>query len=126
MPVQSSSGVENLLTNNLSDDREEVPPAMIDTVTGETVPGVWYKGFTERRWERMLIHKDNDGMIKVFRPILDLRLSYIDYDEDVIFDNLEGTGKVVLPYTPHTTGKAGIFYLDRFSHLLPQNNKATE
>jgi hypothetical protein len=117
--VQSSSSVENLLLHNLTTDGEELPPAMSDSITGKMIPGVWYKGFTERRWERMVVAADTDGIIKVFRPILDLRLSYIDYDENVVFDNIEGAGKVLLPYTPHTTGKAGLFYLDRFSHLMP-------
>jgi hypothetical protein len=54
----------------------------------------------------------------VFRPILDLSLSAVAKDGNVIFDNLTGSGDGLLPYTPHTTGLAGIFYLNRFSHLL--------
>ena len=96
---------------------------MPDTLTGKVMPGVWYKGFTERRWERMLVRQDSDGRIKVFRPILDLRLSYVDSDENVVFDNIRGEDQVLLPYTPHTTGKAGMFYLDRFAHLLDRKIK---
>lgn len=116
--VQSDSTVENLLYQNLYGDEEELPPAMPDTVTGRDFPGVWYKGFTERRWERMVVRQDLDNRIKVFRPILDLRLSYVDSEENVVFDNVQGSGRVLLPYTPHTTGKAGLFYLTRFAHLL--------
>lgn len=116
--VQSSSTIENLLDHNLNSDEEELPAAMPDTITDKSSPGIWYKGFTERRWENMLIRQDRDGIIKVFRPILDLRLSYIDSDENVVFDNLQGSDQVLLPYTPHTTGKAGMFYLNRFAHLL--------
>ena len=118
--TQSSSAVEELLEHNLYTEGEELPPEMPDTVTGEPLQGVWYKGFTERRWERMIVKKDMDGIIKVFRPILDLRLTYVDNDENTVFDNLQGSGRVLLPYTPHTTGKAGMFYLNRFSHLLNQ------
>jgi hypothetical protein len=122
LSVQSSSTVERLLEHNLYSDEDELPPAMPDTVTGEIIPGVWYKGFTQRRWENMMVRQDRDGLIKVFRPILDLRLSYVDSDENVVFDNIQGSGQVLLPYTPHTTGKAGMFYLNRFAHLLNQEN----
>ena len=81
--IQSSSSVENLLLHNLTTDEEELPPAMADTLTRKMVPGVWYKGFTERRWERMIFATDGDGIIKVFRPILDLQLAYVDDDENV-------------------------------------------
>ncbi len=121
LQIQSSSTVENYLDHNLNSDEEELPPSMPDTITGQDKTGVWYKSFTERRWERILVKKDSDGKIKVFRPILDLRLSYVDSDGDVIFDNIQGSGLVLLPYTPHTTGKAGMFYLDRFAHLLQSN-----
>lgn len=125
--VQSSSTVEKLLEHNLDSNEEELPSTMPDTVTGKVLPGVWYKGFTERRWERMVVRRDIDGLIKVFRPILDLRLSYVDSDENVIFDNLQGAGQGLLPYTPHTTGNAGMFYLERFAHLLnPENKKSTD
>ena len=120
LSVQSSSTIENLLDHNLNSDADELPSAMPDTITGKSIPGVWYKGFTERRWENILIQQDQDGLIKVFRPILDLRLSYIDSDENLVFDNIKGEGQVLLPYTPHTTGKAGMFYLNRFAHLLNQ------
>lgn len=127
LSVQSSSTVERLLDHNLYSDEDELPPAMPDTVTGKIFPGVWYKGFTQRRWENMIVRHDQDGLIKVFRPILDLSLSYVDSDENVVFDNIKGSGQVLLPYTPHTTGKAGMFYLNRFAHLLNQDNtKSTD
>ncbi|MCW5208551.1 hypothetical protein VU11_07945, partial [Desulfobulbus sp. US2] len=86
--------------------------------------GIWYTGFTKRRWEDILIRKDTDGLIKVFRPILDLRLSAVDEDGEILadFDNLTGKDEGLLPYTPHTTGPAGLFYEQRFLHLLsPQD-----
>jgi hypothetical protein len=115
--VQSSSEVENLLRNNLSFDREEIEPVMKDSITGRQFPGVWYKGYTQRRWEQIHIKRDTDGVIKVFRPILDLRVSYLNNDEEVIFDSESGFGPVMVPYTPHTTGPAGLFYRNRFADL---------
>ena len=121
LTVQGSEEVETLLEHNLYSDDEEYPVAMRDGITGELRSGIWYKGFTQRRWENMLINKDIDGRIKVFRPLLDLRLSMVTEDDDVIFDNEKGLGLGLLPYTPHTTGKAGLYYQDRFRHLLPDS-----
>ena len=118
LTVQSDSRTERFLDHNLFYDVEELPPWMSDTITGEKRFGVWYQGYTKRRWEDILVGRDTDGMIKVFRPILDLRLSALDDDENIRFDNLTGHGNGLLPYTPHTTGPAGIFYKQRFLKLL--------
>jgi len=122
LTVQGSSAVESLLDHNLHYSNE-VPLTMGDGLTGESRPGIWYQGYGQRRWEQMIIQKDTDGGIKVFRPILDLRLSMIEADGQVPFDNVSGQGSGLLPYTPHTTGHAGLFYLDRFKHLLPSDGK---
>ncbi len=118
LTVQSSSEVETFLEHNLYSDEDELEPAMLDTINGRRKSGIWYLGFTQRRWEDILIDRDSDGIIKVFRPILDLRLSAVDEDGEVLFDNLKGTGSGLRPYTPHTTGPAGLFYEQRFLHLL--------
>ena len=118
LTVQSSSEVETFLEHNLYSDEDELATTMVDSISGQSKAGIWYLGFTQRRWEDILIGRDDDGIIKVFRPILDLRLSAVDEDDDVLFDNLKGTGSGLLPYTPHTTGPAGLFYEERFLHLL--------
>lgn len=122
LTVQSSSEVEVLLNQNLYYSNE-FPLTMRDGITGKSEPGIWYQGYGQRRWEQMIVQKDTDGVIKVFRPLLDLRLSMADADGQVPFDNVSGQGSGLLPYTPHTTGHAGLFYLDRFKHLLPPDNK---
>jgi hypothetical protein len=121
LTVQSSSTAEIFLEHNLNSDDEELSPLMPDSINGRQKPGIWFMGFTQRRWEDILIDKDSDGVIKVFRPLLDLRLSAISEDEEVLFDNLQGKGNGLLPYTPHTTGPAGLFYEQRFVHLLKKN-----
>jgi hypothetical protein len=118
LTVQGSAEVERLLEHNLNSGKEELPPKMRDSVTGEERPGVWYQGFTQRRWEDLLIRRDSDGVIKVFRPVLDLRLSAVASDDTVLLDNAAGSGSGLLPYTPHTTGAAGLFYENRFAGLL--------
>jgi hypothetical protein len=96
---------------------------MRDGLTGESRQGIWYQGFGQRRWEEMIIQKDTDGVVKVFRPVLDLRLSMVEADGQVLFDSIKGSGTGLRPYTPHTTGHAGLFYLDRFKHLLAPDGK---
>ncbi|PIE69762.1 MAG: hypothetical protein CSA21_00695 [Deltaproteobacteria bacterium] len=118
LTVQGSSEVEILLENNLYSDDDDLEPVMRDSLSKTTLPGVWYKGFGQRRWEQLLIRRDTDGIIKVFRPILDLHLSAVTQDNTVLFDTLAGTGPTELPYTPHTTGHAGMFFMDRFRHLV--------
>ena len=118
LTVQGSSEIEQLLEHNLNSGKEELAPMMHDGITGEARPGVWYQGFTQRRWEELLIRRDSDGVIKVFRPVLDLRLSAIDSEENVLLDSFAGSGPGLLPYTPHTTGAAGMFYQTRFAGLL--------
>ncbi len=118
LTVQSSSWVETLLEHNLNSDDEEIDPVMADGITGRVRPGLWYLGYGQRRWEDMIVDRDTDGIIKVFRPILDLHLSAVDENETVLFDDLTGKGSGLVPYTPHTTGPAGLFYLNRFQHLL--------
>jgi hypothetical protein len=121
LAVQSSSEAESFLNG------EEYAPVMSDAITGTKKQGVWLQGYKQRRWENMLIRKDNDGIIKVFRPILDLHLSAIDEQGDIIanLDNVVGQDDGLRPYTPHTTGPAGLFYEQRFLHLL-QDTKAAQ
>ncbi|MCP3931983.1 MAG: hypothetical protein GY705_23160 [Bacteroidetes bacterium] len=118
LTVQGNSDVEVILEHNLYSDEDEIPPGMNDGLTREFTEGIWYKGFSQRRWENMIIKKDKDGIIRVYRPILDLYLSMVNSEEEVIFDNLTGRNNKFLPYTPHTTGKAGLYYTDRFRHLI--------
>jgi hypothetical protein len=120
LTVQASSEIETLLEHNLYTFEDELPPAMRDGITGEPRDGVWYKGFIQRRWEDILIRRDRDGVFRVFRPILDLHLSYVDEDEETVLDNVTGSGPTLLPYAPHTTGPAGLFYLYRFADLMKQ------
>jgi len=123
LTVQSSAEVEAFLEHNLNSGEQERPPTMRDGISGESRPGVWYMGYGQRRWEEMLVARDSDGIIKVFRPVLDLRLSLVEADGQVRFDNLTGGDSGLRPYTPHTTGPAGLFYRDRFRHLLPPEQK---
>ncbi len=120
LTAQGSFEVEKLLLNNLDYDAEEKEPAMSDKISGKQFPGLWHKGYLMRRWEEVPIGRDDVGKLQVIRPILDLHLSWINEDEKVIFDSVSGTTKNngMLPYTPHTTGKAGLFYKERIEQFL--------
>ncbi|WP_419174983.1 hypothetical protein [Desulfosediminicola sp.] len=120
LTVQGSKEVETLLEHNLDYDKDELPPEMSDKITGDMRLGIWYKGFVMRRWEEPLLGRADDGTIQVVRPKLDISLSWIDEDEEVHFDSIPSLapnqGKV--PYTPHTTGPAGIYYEQRLRDFL--------
>ncbi len=122
LAVQSSFEAEQFLLG------EEYSPFMTDTLTGKKKAGVWLQGYDLRRWEKMLIREDRDGVIKVFRPVLDLHLSAADADGEVIagLDNIVGSNDGLLPYAPHTTGPAGLFYEQRFRHLLREKKTGME
>lgn len=115
LAVQSSFEAEEFVSSR--DGRE---PFMTDSLTGKTEPGIWLQGYGLRRWEQVQVGVDKDGIVKVLRPILDLRLSAADKDGKVIagLDNITGNGNGLLPYTPHTTGPAGLYCEQRFFWLL--------
>ena len=98
---------------------------MSNKFSGEELPGIWFRGFGERRWEEVLLDEGDDGSVTTVRPILDLRLSWIDYDEVSRFDNVEPLGGVkrTRPYAPHTIGPAGLFYEARLRPYLDDKEK---
>ncbi|MBW1635082.1 MAG: hypothetical protein JRJ68_02280 [Deltaproteobacteria bacterium] len=121
LATQGSSELEKILTNNADFENDELPPAMSDKITGSLEPGLWYKGFTMRRWENVLLGRDGNGTITTVRPVLDYKLSWIDADETIRFDSVSpGSTKQggLRPYTPHTTGKAGLFYNERIRFFI--------
>ncbi|PIE73288.1 MAG: hypothetical protein CSA20_04195 [Deltaproteobacteria bacterium] len=116
--VQGSLAIERLLVNNLSFTTTDMPITMADGITGKQGRGIWLKGFLTRRWEEIPLGRDEDGKIAVVRPILDLHLSWLDTDEEVRFDNSTTMRKKMQAYTPHTTGKAGLFFGQRLQDFI--------
>ncbi len=116
--VQDSSEVEVLLLNGIYGE-EVWSPAMTDKITGQSKPGLWLKGFKIRRWAEPIIDFDQLGRLQVMRPILDLQITWVDKEGETIFNSISGKSNQLRPYTPHTIGKAGVFYQQRFSNLLP-------
>jgi len=120
LTAQGSFEVEKLLLNNLDYEAEEIEPTMSDKINGKQFQGLWYKGYVIRRWENVPIGRDDSGKLQVLRPILDIHLSWITKNEEVIFDSIPSSAKNkgMLPYIPHTTGKAGLFYEERIDQFL--------
>lgn len=133
LTTQGSWEVENFLEYNLNPDYSTtLAPTMLDKISGEEKKGIWYQGYTMRRWESVQLGRDTNGRISVMRPVLDLHLSWIDEEGKVRFDAIQGQAankKGLEPYIPHTTGPAGIFYRQRlldFYRLEEIREKATE
>lgn len=99
---------------------------MTDKLTGEPEIGLWHKGFTMRRWEEILLGRDDEGRISPMRPLLDYSLSWIDEEENVRFDSVPSSapGGGMRPYVPHTTGPAGLFYQERLARFLAKERSA--
>lgn len=136
LTTQGSWEVEKILTYNLNPDYPTtLPPTMTDKITGEEKKGLWHQGYTMRRWETVQLGRDKEGRISVMRPALDLHLSWIDENHKVRFDAIAATqpnnpqtaDNGLWPYTPHTTGPAGMFYRQRLQDFYRlEKKRATE
>lgn len=113
LTVQGSFEVEDQLETNLYSDEEYPVPFMRDKITSTARLGIWLKGYELRRWEFPLVCRGQDNRLHICRPILDLHLTFVDKNEEVIYDSVtpeKAEPYGLLPYTPHTTGRAGAFY----------------
>jgi len=127
LSVQGSFEIESLVDNNNDFDKDELPLIMTDKLTGVPKDGLWYKGYTIRRWEAVMLGRDKNGAISPVRPLLDYRLSWIDEDDVVRFDSVPSSAANggIVPYVPHTTGPAGIFYQERLDAYLRTEDSNT-
>ncbi|THB71795.1 MAG: hypothetical protein D6B25_17820 [Desulfobulbaceae bacterium] len=120
LTLDGSSEVHHILQSYIAYEHDTIEPSMSHKVTGRQHVGLWIKGFVERRWERFIYIRDEHEKVQIGRTLLDLHLSYIDENEMVIFDTIvpQSDARVVTPYSPHTIGKAGIFYHARIEAAL--------
>lgn len=125
--AQNDPQIQDLLKRNVGTYAElipprggEVPPKPFDTweapatrdwLSGELLPGAWFRGFTARRWERPPLGVDGHGKVSVMRPMFQYVISHVDANANVLLDRqipTTGGGFPALlmnPYTPHTTTK---------------------
>lgn len=126
LSIQGSYEVEREIFVNLYTGEAYPYPFMSDKLTGKGSYGLWHKGYELRRWEFPIICPDETGRLTTCRPLLDLHLTWVNSDGEVIFDNVtpsQAPEHGLLPYTPHTIGKAGPFFKKRLQtnyHLLKQ------
>ncbi len=111
--VQGSSEIENEVEKYLRTGKARAQ--MRDKFTGALRPGVWFLGFGWRRFEKIPLGFDKQGRLAVVRPLLDLHLSYVDADGEVLFDDLtpsllkKSSQAAYVPYAPHTIGPGDTF-----------------
>jgi len=125
LSLDGSSEVLRIISSHISDDGEFLEPTMSNKFSTSLERGIWFKGFGERRWETIQLVKDESKKFTTARPILNLRLSWIDEYEKVRFDNIEpieGAARL-RPYAAHTIGKAGLFYEKRIRPFLETINE---
>lgn len=104
LAVQGSSEIEEAVTDHNSGKKDKI--TMIDKFTGKPLCSLWFQVFSERRWWPVVLGKDRNGVLRVMRPLLDISISYVNARGDTVFDNLRPKGRPLVPYTPHTIGKA--------------------
>lgn len=118
---QGSAEIEAKLEAGLAQDAATREVTMVDGITGRPALGVWLQAYELRRWEEMITCLDAQGILQVCRPLLDLHLSYVNRDNEVVFDGVTPVAGIPLlqPYTPHTTGRAGAFFQQRLQGISP-------
>ncbi len=85
----------------------------INKLTGQTLPGIWYKAWSFRRWENPALGVDSDKRIKPIRPLFQYFITVVDSSEGVWLDSqkpFRTDGKVGWSwdvYSPHTVGRKG-------------------
>lgn len=128
LSVQGSAEIETIVDNNNDFEKTELPLVMRDKITGKQSDGLWYKGYTLRRWESVNLGRDSNGAITPVRPLLDYSLSWIDADDTIRFDSISSTPSngVMMPYVPHTTGSPGLFYSERIRQFLENERSRRE
>ena len=125
LTTQGNFTVQSILENNLDFDKDEIPPEMDDKLSGKIGIGIWLKSYSQRRWGDIKLGRDRKGRITTLRPMLDYYLSWVDEDDIVRFSSQESRAdnNGYQPYTPHTTGAAGIFYQQRIRRYLKTENQ---
>ncbi len=108
LKVQECSEVENLINLHLKYPGLSLEAYMKNQFTNKKEPGIWLESFYKRRWSPVPMGFNKNGKLVVIRPLLDIYLSYIDKNDNIVFSNLHPK-TVWLPYTPHTISKADTF-----------------
>ncbi|WP_035588445.1 cytochrome c3 family protein [Hippea jasoniae] len=82
------------------------PPKSYDYLDKTLKKGIWYQGWIARRWMPFILIVDNNGKYSVAREIFNYKLTYVNENGTVVFDN-KSTASIVMGYSPHTIGIYG-------------------
>ncbi len=93
LAVQGSSEVENAI-------RMGGPAVMANKFSGRNYPGLWFKSYGYRRFEYVAIGMDENGKLWPVRPLLDISISYLDSDDDLVLDGFRPEYAGSLPMRP--------------------------
>ncbi|MGD9899368.1 MAG: cytochrome c3 family protein, partial [Calditrichaceae bacterium] len=111
---QGDKSVITLLTDMFLITPAERPTAHSpNRLTGVESTGIWYKGWSFRRWEDPILGINPDGKYSIIRPLYQYYITYVDSSENLWLDSVIPKRSDGRPgwswdtYTPHTTGKHG-------------------
>ena len=106
--VQDDLYLEKYLKKVLK-SKKTIEPKMPDNITNKLENGLWYSGWLFKRWENIFLINDENGKIKIAKPMYQYRISYKDKDSNMILDDVthikDEKIEVFLPKTPHTINK---------------------
>ena len=111
---QGDFAITRLLQKQLSlSPGKRTPARTPNRLNRQPLPGAWYKAWTFRRWEDVVLGKDAQGNYAPIRPLYQFHITYVDSQDNVWLDSAipqTANGKKGWNwdvYTPHTvTGKA--------------------
>ena len=105
---QEDAFLEHFLRKAIK-SKKEIKPFMPDWVEGKMEKGIWYSGWRFKRWEHILLGNDENGQVKILRPMFQYRISYRDENRTMILNDVHKIkGKKIeafVPYSPHTITK---------------------
>jgi len=108
LKVQDDLYLENYLKKVLK-SKKIIEPMMLDNITNNLSKGLWYSGWLFKRWENIFLINDENGKIKIAKPMYQYRISYKNKDSKMILDDVTHIEnkkiEVFLPKTPHTITK---------------------
>lgn len=125
LKVQECSEVETLIDRHTKYLDLPSQAYIKNQFTNKELSGVWLESFYKRRWSPIALGFNKKGKLVVVRPLLDIYLSYIDKDGEIIFSNLHPK-RTWLPYCPHTISKADIFRTLSIQNWLLGRTKTPE
>ncbi|MBU0515152.1 MAG: cytochrome c family protein [Proteobacteria bacterium] len=112
---QDDPQVQSILRRNLARPKARwTPPRARDWLTGKSSPGIWYQGFSYRRWEGRILGVNRRHQMSCLRPQYQYVVTRVDKKRRVRLDSriprtaAGRRGWAMNPYTPHTIRRATV------------------